>query len=335
MLRAIVEDYVATEEPVGLARPSSSGTTSGCPRRRSATTWRRWRRRATSPSPTPAPGGSRPTRATGCSSTSSRTVKPLSAAERRAIQTFLDGAVDLDDVVARTVRLLAQLTRQVAVVQYPSLTRSTVRHVELVPLTPAAADARADHRHRPGRAAGGRAARHRSSEAAVADLRARLNAASHGRRLADVAGARRGPARGVRAGRPRRPSPRCVATLLETLVERHEERSCWPARPTSTRFGHDFPLSVRAGAGGAGGAGGAAPAARRGGRGPRGRDGAHRPREPGRGAASDLGGLRRLRLGRRGASPGSAWSARPGWTTPARWARCAQWRATSAGPGRQ
>src|SRR3712207_4961156 len=62
------------------------------------------------------------------------TVKPLSVAEKRAIQTLLDGAVDLDDVVDRTVRLLAQLTRQVAVVQYPSLTRSTVRHVELVPV---------------------------------------------------------------------------------------------------------------------------------------------------------------------------------------------------------
>ncbi len=61
-------------------------------------------------------------------------VKPLSSAERRAIETFLAGAYDLDDVVMRTVRLLAQLTRQVAVVQYPSLTRSSVRHVELVPL---------------------------------------------------------------------------------------------------------------------------------------------------------------------------------------------------------
>ena len=49
------------------------------------------------------------------------TVKPLSGAERRAIQSFLEGAVDLDDVVRRTVRLLAQLTQQVAVVQYPSL----------------------------------------------------------------------------------------------------------------------------------------------------------------------------------------------------------------------
>ena len=62
-------------------------------------------------------------------------VKPLSAAERRAIETFLAGAYDLDDVVMRTVRLLAQLTRQVAVVQYPSLSKSAVRHVELVPLT--------------------------------------------------------------------------------------------------------------------------------------------------------------------------------------------------------
>src|SRR5664280_1423761 len=52
------------------------------------------------------------------------TVKPLSPAERRAIQNFLEGAVDLDDVVRRTARLLAQLTRQVAVVQYPSLSRS-------------------------------------------------------------------------------------------------------------------------------------------------------------------------------------------------------------------
>ena len=42
-------------------------------------------------------------------------VKPLSVAERRAIERFLAGAVDLDDVVHRTVRLLAQLTRQVAV----------------------------------------------------------------------------------------------------------------------------------------------------------------------------------------------------------------------------
>ncbi len=63
-------------------------------------------------------------------------MRPLSAAERRAIQTYLAQAYGLDDVVLRTVRLLAQLTRQVAVVQYPSLTRSVVRHIELVRLAP-------------------------------------------------------------------------------------------------------------------------------------------------------------------------------------------------------
>ena len=64
-------------------------------------------------------------------------VKPLSTAERRAIQGFLESGVDLDDVLRRAVRLLAQLTRQVAVVQYPRLSTSTVRHLEVIALTPA------------------------------------------------------------------------------------------------------------------------------------------------------------------------------------------------------
>ena len=64
-------------------------------------------------------------------------IKPMSTAEKRAIATILDGAVDLDDVVQRSVRLLAQLTRQVALVQYPTLSRSTVRHVEIVAMSPA------------------------------------------------------------------------------------------------------------------------------------------------------------------------------------------------------
>lgn len=64
-------------------------------------------------------------------------VKPLSAAERRGILAFLDSGVDLDDVLRRAVRLLAQLTRQVAIVQYPMLSVSTVRHIEVVALTPA------------------------------------------------------------------------------------------------------------------------------------------------------------------------------------------------------
>ncbi|HET6876915.1 MAG TPA: heat-inducible transcriptional repressor HrcA [Jatrophihabitans sp.] len=64
-------------------------------------------------------------------------IKPLSSAEKRAIRAFLEGAVDLDDVLHRAVRALAQLTRNVAVVQYPSLSRSRVRHLELVMLTAA------------------------------------------------------------------------------------------------------------------------------------------------------------------------------------------------------
>lgn len=63
-------------------------------------------------------------------------IKPLSPAERRAISTFLDGSLGLDDLVARTVRLLAQLTHQVAIVQYPVTQRGQIRHVELVQLGP-------------------------------------------------------------------------------------------------------------------------------------------------------------------------------------------------------
>ena len=63
-------------------------------------------------------------------------LKPLSAAEQRAIQTFLSGALDLDDVLLRTVRMLAQVTQQVAIVEYPTLSHSVVRHVEIVSMSP-------------------------------------------------------------------------------------------------------------------------------------------------------------------------------------------------------
>lgn len=62
------------------------------------------------------------------------TLKPLSSAERRAIEDFLTGAMDLDDVLERTARRLAQLTHLVAIIQYPSLQRSVLRHLEVVRL---------------------------------------------------------------------------------------------------------------------------------------------------------------------------------------------------------
>lgn len=61
-------------------------------------------------------------------------VKPLSSAEKRAIQSLLDGTDDLDEVLARTVRVLSHLTHQVAVIQIPRLDDARVRHVELVAL---------------------------------------------------------------------------------------------------------------------------------------------------------------------------------------------------------
>ncbi|CAN5363191.1 heat-inducible transcriptional repressor HrcA [soil metagenome] len=63
-------------------------------------------------------------------------LRPLSPAQRQAIEAFLGQAVDLDDVLARTVRLLSQLTNQVALAQYPSFGTARVRHVELVSLGP-------------------------------------------------------------------------------------------------------------------------------------------------------------------------------------------------------
>lgn len=61
-------------------------------------------------------------------------IKPLSAPERRAIESFLSDAGDLDELLGRTVRLLSQVTHQVAMVQYPLRRQATVRHIELVRL---------------------------------------------------------------------------------------------------------------------------------------------------------------------------------------------------------
>src|ERR687895_2298140 len=136
VLRAIVEDFVATEEPVGsrhIVERHSLGVSPATVRNDMAALEDDGfiAQPHTSAGRVPTDKGYRlfVDKLAG--------VKPLSSPERRAIQNFLDGAVDLDDVVGRTVRLLAQLTRQVAVVQYPSLTRSTVRHVELLSMAPA------------------------------------------------------------------------------------------------------------------------------------------------------------------------------------------------------
>src|SRR3712207_2234622 len=132
VLRAIVEDYVATQEPVGskaLVERHHLGVSPATVRNDMAVLEEEGyiRQPHTSAGRVPTDRGYR------LFVDRLSRVKPLTPAERRAIERFLVGAVDLDDVVHKTVRLLAQLTRQVAVVQYPSLQRSSVRHLELVP----------------------------------------------------------------------------------------------------------------------------------------------------------------------------------------------------------
>ncbi|MFT3799171.1 heat-inducible transcriptional repressor HrcA [Microbacterium sp.] len=61
-------------------------------------------------------------------------LRPLSPAQRSAISSFLADPADLDDLLVRTVRALTQLTGQVAIVQYPSFARASVSHVEIVHL---------------------------------------------------------------------------------------------------------------------------------------------------------------------------------------------------------
>ncbi|CCH70844.1 MAG TPA: heat-inducible transcriptional repressor HrcA [Phycicoccus elongatus] len=133
VLRAIVQDYVDTSEPVGskaLLDRHHLGVSAATIRNDMAVLEEEGLIAAphTSAGRIPTDAGYR------LFVDKLAAIKPMSVAERRAISHFLDTAVDLDDVVERTVRLLSTLTRQVALVQYPSLTRSSVRHIELVPI---------------------------------------------------------------------------------------------------------------------------------------------------------------------------------------------------------
>lgn len=136
VLRAIVEDFIATSEPVGskaLVERHQLGVSPATIRNDMAVLEEEGLivQPHTSAGRVPTDAGYRVfvDRLTA--------VKPLTGAERRAIHAFLDEAVDLDDVLRRAVRALAALTRNVAVAQYPSLSRSRVRHLELVQVSEA------------------------------------------------------------------------------------------------------------------------------------------------------------------------------------------------------
>jgi heat-inducible transcriptional repressor len=243
VLRAIVEDYVATQEPVGsraLVERHHLSVSPATVRNDMAVLEEEGyiRQPHTSAGRVPTDRGYR------LFVDRLSRVKPLSPAERRAIERFLVGAVDLDDVVHRTVRLLAQLTRQVAVVQYPSLTRSSVRHLELVPISTTRlllvmiADT-------------GRVEQRLVELPApvpaddVADLRGRINDKLVGQRMIETPPLVQSLVDEVTTGL--RPAMATLSTvLLETLVERHDERIALAGTANLTRGGLlDFQGSLR------------------------------------------------------------------------------------------
>jgi heat-inducible transcriptional repressor len=242
VLRAIVEDYVATQEPVGskaLAERHHLGVSPATIRNDMAALEEEGfiAQPHTSAGRIPTDQGYR------LFVDRLAAVRPLSVAEKRAISTFLEGAVDLDDIVGRTVRLLAQVTRQVAVVQYPSLTRSTVRHVELLLLAPNRVmlvvitnTGRVEQRIVDCPVP--------IDEDLLADLRSKINTVATGQKLTEVADSvvelpdtfdvEQRPA--VLA---------VVSTLVESLMEETEERVVLGGTANLTRFGQDFPHTVQ------------------------------------------------------------------------------------------
>lgn len=242
VLRAIVADYVSTQEPVGskmIVERHNLGVSSATVRNDMAVLEEDGliAQPHTSAGRIPTDKGYR------LFVDRLAQVKPLSSAEKRAVTAFLDGAVDLDDVMRRSVRLLAQLTRQVAVVQYPTLTRSTVRHCEVVALTPARLmlvlitdSGRVDQRVVDlGDVLG---------DDDVATIRALLNQALVGRPLAAASVA----VADLPATAPveLRTVVTTVATvLIETLVEHPEERLVLGGTANLTRNVADFPGSLR------------------------------------------------------------------------------------------
>ncbi|EEH63957.1 heat-inducible transcription repressor HrcA [Gleimia coleocanis DSM 15436] len=133
VLRAIVSDYVSTREPVGsktLVERYDLGVSPATIRNDMAVLEEEGLiyQPHTSAGRVPTPAGYR------LFVDRLAQVKPLSAPERAAIEQFLENAVSVDEIVERTVRLMAQLTRQVAVVQYPQYAQTKLVCVELVDL---------------------------------------------------------------------------------------------------------------------------------------------------------------------------------------------------------
>jgi heat-inducible transcriptional repressor len=245
VLRAIVQDYVATEEPVGsktLVDRHNLGVSPATIRNDMAVLEEEGyiAQPHTSAGRIPTDKGYRlfVDRLSG--------VRALSPAERRAIQQFMDNAVNLDDVVDRTVRLLSQLTRQVAVVQYPSLSGATVRHLELLNIAPGRVmmvlitdTGRVEQRVVEIPVV--------TSEDLLPDLRARLNAVMDGKRLTAADAAVAALAEDFRVIDPVVDGAvvtKVVGALREMIDESRDQRVVLAGAANLTRAGHDFSDSL-------------------------------------------------------------------------------------------
>lgn len=134
VLQAIVEDYVASREPVGskaLVERHNLGVSSATVRNDMAELEDEGLIAAphTSSGRIPTDKGYR------YFVDRISEVRPLSIAEKRAVQRLLDNSDGIDDMMAATVQVLSQLTRQVAVIQYPHMDSSVIRRVEFVLLS--------------------------------------------------------------------------------------------------------------------------------------------------------------------------------------------------------
>ncbi|HJD51405.1 MAG TPA: heat-inducible transcriptional repressor HrcA [Candidatus Rothia avistercoris] len=134
VLQAIVEEYVHTREPVGsktLLERYQLGVSSATVRNDMAALEEQGLIQAPHAS-----AGRVPTdRGYRLFVDQISSLQPLSDAEKRAIQTLLDSAESVDEMMKTSVRLLSSLTHQVAMVQYPTGPATSVRHIELVSLS--------------------------------------------------------------------------------------------------------------------------------------------------------------------------------------------------------
>jgi heat-inducible transcriptional repressor len=124
ILRAIVDEYVATQEPVGskaIAERHGLGISPATIRNEMAVLEDEGliTQPHTSAGRIPTDLGYR------VFVDKLATVKPLSPAERRAIETFLDEANNLEQLMRRSAKLLADITKQVAVITYPIIGENT------------------------------------------------------------------------------------------------------------------------------------------------------------------------------------------------------------------